>query len=431
MNGDDIVLARLRRDYPERIDYSLDRLCWVLERLGDPHRALPPVVHVAGTNGKGSTIAFLRAILQAAGRSVHVFTSPHLVRWAEQISVGGQPLGDHGFLALLDRIERDAGRALVSWFEATTAAAFLAFAETPADVVLLETGLGGRDDATNVLKTKAVTAVTRISRDHTLELGETLSEIAAHKAGIFRSGVAAVLAPQPDAVAMTVLTEAAKTLGAPLHPVVVECRHDEIEIETVHRRLVLPHPSLVGDHQIANAATAVCCADLLPGDVLAESAVAAGLVEATWPGRLQPLDRRAVPWPVPAMAEVWLDGGHNDSAGAALAIQADRWRHTADGRPLIVVLGMLARKRPEAFLAPLAPRVAKLIAIAIPGEPDCHAPATLAGVAAQLGVPVTGTADGLGQALADATTGGRPARILITGSLVLAGHVLARMRGLD
>ncbi|WP_207461408.1 folylpolyglutamate synthase/dihydrofolate synthase family protein [Azospirillum sp. SYSU D00513] len=427
--GADPVLERLKGLHPKVIDLSLDRLHRLLAALDHPERRLPPVVHVAGTNGKGSTVAFLRAMLEAAGLRVHVYTSPHLVRFHERIRLAGRLIDDDRLAALLEECEIANGGAPITFFEVTTAAAFLAFAREPADVVLLETGLGGRLDATNVVERPAVTAITRISYDHRQFLGDTLAAIAGEKAGILKPGVPAVIAPQPAEEAWRTLAARAEAVGAPLVQWGVEPRGDGFVYESGRRRLELPMPGLLGAHQIGNAGVALAVLDQLPFAV-GEEAVRRGLAGVEWPARLQRLTRGPLAEGLPVGWELWLDGGHNDSAGEALAVQAAAWEAAEPGRPLLLVYGMLASKEPREFLAPLAPHVQAMRTVAIPGE-DASLPAEGTAAAARAcGIPDTETAESVAAALAGlverhAAAGRAPARVLICGSLYLAGTVLA------
>jgi dihydrofolate synthase/folylpolyglutamate synthase len=427
----DAALERLRRLHPKIIDLSLDRVFRLLHALGDPHLRLPPAVHVAGTNGKGSTVAYLRAMLQAAGRAVHAYVSPHLVRFNERITLAGRPIGDAQLAEMLDRCERINDGRPITYFEVTTCAAFLAFAETPADVLLLETGLGGRLDATNVLDRPAATAITRISVDHTQFLGPTLADIAGEKAGILKPGVPCVVGPQFSDEVTAVLRARAAAAGAPLaehgpdwrvargadgFALVGPAVPDAVAAET------FPPPALPGAHQVDNAATAIMLAGLLARGHFAvpPAALAAGLAAVDWPGRLQRLDRHPLAGALPDAWELWLDGGHNDSAGDALAAWA-----AADPRPLYCVVGLIESKQPERFLAPLAGVARACLAVPVPGESAGWAPAALADLARRAGFAETQAAASPRAALE--TLAGRPgpARVLIAGSLYLAGAVLA------
>lgn len=438
----DPVLDRLKGLHPKVIDLSLDRVRRLLAALDHPERKLPPVVHVAGTNGKGSTVAFLRAMLEAAGHRVHVYTSPHLVRFHERIRLGGHQGGrlidDDHLAALLEECEVANAGNPITFFEVTTVAAFLAFSRVPADVVLLETGLGGRLDATNVVDKPAVTAVTRISYDHRQFLGESLMEIGSEKAGIFKPGVPVVLAPQPEADALKVLKLRANAIAAPIQSWSVEERPDGFRFESAKRKLDLPMPGLAGVHQITNAGVAIACLDHLPLAV-DDDAVRRGLATVEWPGRLQRLTRGPLAESLPPGWELWLDGGHNDSAGEVLARQAVDWsrgQHNggqpnegsggSPALPLLLIYGMLSSKDPFEFLGPLAPFTHALRAVAIPGEEASFTAEESCETAKLCGIRDHGAADSVNAALADLVAGRRgPARVLICGSLYLAGSVLA------
>jgi dihydrofolate synthase / folylpolyglutamate synthase len=392
----------------------------LLDALGDPHEHLPPVIHVAGTNGKGSTLAFLRAILEAAGYRVHVYTSPHLVRFSERIRLAGSLIDEAMLVALLDECERVNAGAPITFFEITTAMAFLAFARMPADIVLIETGLGGRFDATNVIARPAVTAITPVSLDHQHFLGDTVAKIAFEKAGIIKPGTPAVLAPQaPEAEA--VLAARAREIGALLfrngHEWTAAADGEGRLAYRGKRALVLPPPALLGPHQIDNAGTALACLDCLDGFAVPESALARGMENVEWPARLQRLARGRLAALVPAGAELWLDGAHNPAGGAALAAVAAGWRD----RPLFLVFGMLETHDPAGFLAPLAPYIDGIATVAIPGEANARPPESLAAAAAALGIAAA-PVPGIGAAIAQASAPG--ARTLICGSLYLAGRVL-------
>ncbi|CCC96315.1 bifunctional folylpolyglutamate synthase/dihydrofolate synthase [Azospirillum baldaniorum] len=422
----DPVLDRLKGLHPKVIDLSLDRVHRLLAALGHPERRLPPVVHVAGTNGKGSTLAFLRAMLEAAGLRVHVYTSPHLVRFHERIRLAGTLIDDDRLAALLEECEAANGGGPITFFEVTTVAALLAFAREPADVVLLETGLGGRLDATNVVDRPAVTAITRISYDHRQFLGDTLEAIAGEKAGIFKPG-----SPRGD-------LPAARGGGRP-HPGhpgprrwarrfpgwSVTPTEGGFRFESARRRIELPLPGLAGAHQIVNAGVALACLDHLPVKV-DDAAVRRGLAAVEWPARLQRLTRGPLAEALPAGWDLWLDGGHNDSAGEVLAIQAARWAEEEPKRPLLLVYGMLASKEPREFLGPLAPFVTAARTVAIPGEEASLPAEDTAAATRACGIADSAAAADVGGALDDLK--GRvegPARVLICGSLYLAGTVLA------
>ncbi|NUB08540.1 bifunctional folylpolyglutamate synthase/dihydrofolate synthase [Azospirillum sp. Vi22] len=421
----DPVLDRLKGLHPKVIDLSLDRVHRLLAALGHPERRLPPVVHVAGTNGKGSTLAFLRAMLEAAGLRVHVYTSPHLVRFHERIRLAGTLIDDDRLAALLEECEAANGGGPITFFEVTTVAALLAFAREPADVVLLETGLGGRLDATNVVDRPAVTAITRISYDHRQFLGDTLEAIAGEKAGIFKPGVPAVIYPQPVEEAARTLAIRAETVGAPVPGWSVTPTEGGFRFESARRRIELPLPGLAGAHQIVNAGVALACLDHLPVKV-DDAAVRRGLAAVEWPARLQRLTRGPLAEALPAGWDLWLDGGHNDSAGEVLAIQAARWAEEEPQRPLLLVYGMLASKEPREFLGPLAPFVTAARTVAIPGEEASLTAEDTAAATRACGIAASAAAADVSGALDDLK--GRvegPARVLICGSLYLAGTVLA------
>ncbi|HRD77291.1 MAG TPA: folylpolyglutamate synthase/dihydrofolate synthase family protein, partial [Hyphomicrobiaceae bacterium] len=323
----DALLAQLKTLHPKLIDLSLDRSLALLEKLGRPQTRLPPVVHVAGTNGKGSTTAYLASMLQAAGKRVHVYTSPHLVRFNERIAVAGpdghtRPIDEDRLAGLLLRVAKvNAGRP-ITFFEITTVAAFLAFSEIPADALILEVGLGGRFDATNVIDRPRLSVITSISMYHAERLGDTVEKIAFEKAGILKPGVTAVVSQQPASV-HEVIEECARALGSP----VVSFGRDfdayaqggRLVVQFADRLLDLPLPALVGRHQVINAGTAVAAASELGDLGLTEAAIASGLTSAAWPARMQRLTHPPLLAALPAGSELWLDGGHNPGAGEMLA----------------------------------------------------------------------------------------------------------------
>ncbi|WP_035690599.1 bifunctional folylpolyglutamate synthase/dihydrofolate synthase [Azospirillum halopraeferens] len=435
------ALDRFRGRLPRAIDLTLGRVHRLLGRLGDPHRRLAPVIHVAGTNGKGSTVAFLRAMLEAAGLRVHAFTSPHLVTIHECVRLaapgGGRLVEDAVLADALERCDRASADDPVTVFEALTCAAFLLFAETPADVVLVEVGMGGTEDATNVFDAPAVSVITRISRDHAEYLGDTVEVIARAKAGIVKAGRPIILAPQADPAAAAVVAGTAARLGAPLHAAGADWSVETIPGGFRYRGargvLDLPPPSLTGAHQMVNAATAVAALDALSGEGprIPDAAVREGVRTARWPARLQRLTGSSLADALPPGSDLWLDGGHNDSAGEALGVQAAAW--AADGLPLGLVVAMLAVKDADAFLAPLASRVTALRAVpllgALPGGARGMAPERLAGAARAAGIADAAVAAGVHSAVAELGARlGRPCRVLICGSLYQAGAVLATVR---
>jgi dihydrofolate synthase/folylpolyglutamate synthase len=413
------LIARLHGLHPRLIDLSLDRLLALLEKLDNPQRRLPPVLHVAGTNGKGSTCAFLRAIGEAAGLRVHVYTSPHLVHFQERIRLAGVLASDDVLEGAFDAVERANAGAPITVFEVITAIAFHLFASVPADLCVLEVGLGGRGDATNVVDRPAACAITSISLDHREMLGETLALIAAEKAGIIKPGVPVVTGAQPEA-ALAVLRARAADAGAAF------LARDEawriapeaggLRYADAAGAFLLPPPSLAGAHQADNAGIAVAAwrAAGLPGGA---AALAAGLAAAEWPGRLQRL-HGALAGLLPAGWELWLDGGHNPGAGAALAEHLAAWGREG---PVHLLVGMKQSKDSAAFLRPLLPLAASVWAVA---EPAQHLALPVAAIiAASGGVARPGpTVAAALRALAQ--PGGPPARVLICGSLYLAGEVL-------
>jgi dihydrofolate synthase/folylpolyglutamate synthase len=423
MMGSDRVLVRLTQLHPKKIDLSLARIERLLTALGNPQDELPPAVHVAGTNGKGSTVATLRACLEASGYRVHAYTSPHLVRFHERIRLAGRLIDEDLLLGLLEECERVNRGAPITFFEITTAAAFLAFARTPADVVLLETGLGGRLDTTNVLRRPAATAITPVSLDHQAFLGDTVAAIAGEKAGILKPGSPAIIGPQSDE-AETVIERRAAALDAPLfrwrREWRCEARGDGMRYEGPRWQLDLPLPSLPGAHQIVNAGTAIACLEQMPQLPISPAAIAGGLQQIDWPARMQRLRHGPLVDLLPAGWELWLDGGHNPSAGEVIAEVARGWRD----RPLDLIVGMLKTKDASGFLTPLAPYTRTLSAVTIPGEENPHPAAEIAASAKSVGITARETAS-IDAALRDIVQQAGPARVLICGSLHFAGVVLA------
>ena len=399
------------------IDLGLERVQKLLKRLGNPHLRLPPTIHIAGTNGKGSTLAMIKSILEAADYKVHRYTSPHLVHFNERIELCGKPIADDVLYKVLETCRQQSESIPITFFEGTTVAAFQAFAETPADIVLLETGLGGRLDATNVLDKPLLTIITPISFDHMDFLGNSLAEIAGEKAAIMRSGVPCIVAPQLPEVMEVFKTHATK-IGAPIY--------------TAEHAILPCPPALNGKHQLINAKVAMTAISLLPSSscgltagssgasgldpavktqddgtfLISEEHIIAGLKNVTWPARLQQITAYN--------KKVWLDGGHNEDAGKVLA----QW--AKEHAPVTLICGMLQKKELAAFLMPLKPYIAQLIAVPIPYTPDSFAPESIATIAAGLGIKSTIAAD-VPQALSYIPEG----EILIAGSLYLAGSVLA------
>ena len=402
---------------------GLERITTLLARLGDPHLTLPPVLHVAGTNGKGSTCAFLRAAIEAAGLTAHVYSSPHLVRFNERIRLAGRLIDDDALAGLLAEVLDQADGIGASFFEVTTAAAFLAFARTPADACVIEVGLGGRLDATNVIR-PLVTGIAQLGIDHQAFLGDTIEAIAGEKAGIAKNDVPLVTMRYPVTVAQRI-AEVAAAAGAPIRALGSDWHVDVANGEVIYRdrrgAVHMPKPTLPGPHQPSNLALAT--AMLRHQEVLAipSAALAAAATGARWPARMQRLAVGPLTGLLPRGSEVWLDGGHNEAAAAAISATI---RERIVGRPLDLVCGMLANKDAAGLLAPLADIAASFTAIPIPGH-EHHAPEALAAVAARLGIANTATAATPAEALARLAGVDGPRIVLILGSLYLAGGVLA------
>ncbi|HQU03286.1 MAG TPA: folylpolyglutamate synthase/dihydrofolate synthase family protein [Acidocella sp.] len=409
MSRYDASLDRLHNLYPKLIDLSLGRLERLLADLGNPHLHLPPVIHVAGTNGKGSTIAFMRAMAEAAGLRVHVYTSPHLVKFNERIRLAGGLVSDEALAAALDEIEGKNAGNQITVFEAITAAAFLLFARAPADLCLIEVGLGGKLDATNVIAPPRVAAITSISMDHQDFLGSRLEMIAAEKAGIIKPGCIAVTGHQaPEA--MAVIEDAAQAAGVTLHKRGRDWEIAETPTGLRMGAMELPKPSLIGAHQADNAGIAIMALQA-SGFAIPDMAIQAGLQAAEWPARLQKL-QGALLGLLPTGSELWLDGAHNPGGGQALATQLDDW-----GTPTTLVVGMKQSKDVKEFIAPLLRRAAKIFAVVEPGQHLALPIEKIVEASGGIAVPGPDVAGALRQIVA-------PTRVLICGSLYLAGGVL-------
>ena len=415
------IIDRLHALHPVLIDLSLGRLQKLLAKLGHPERRLPPVIHVAGTNGKGSTCAFLRAIGEAAGRRVHVYTSPHLVRFHERIRLAGQLVAEEFLVAALEEVEEVNGADPITVFEITTAVALLLFSRVPADMLVLEVGLGGRYDATNVVPAPAVTAITSVSMDHMDFLGDTLEKIAFEKAGIIRPGIPCVTGRQ-DPAATGVISACVAALGAPLLARDSEWWIDPAEGGYLFRdsrgRLALPPLGLRGAHQPDNAGIAVAAMRSWNPIWLTDRAIVRGVAAAEWPARMQRLKGALVPSPPTAGSgwEVWLDGGHNAGAGAALAETLAGW----SDKPLHLVVGMKQGKTAQGFLAPLLPLADSITAVQEPGQHLAMSVDEIIAASGGLARPGPDVRSALARIVAE----GPPGRILICGSLYLAGEVL-------
>ncbi|WP_406646291.1 bifunctional folylpolyglutamate synthase/dihydrofolate synthase [Aliisedimentitalea scapharcae] len=414
----DAILARMMALHPKIIDLTLDRVWRLLDALGNPQNDLPPVIHLAGTNGKGSTQAMIRAGVEGMGKSAHAYTSPHLARFHERIRLAGELISEDHLTEILNECYASNGGIDITYFEITTCAALLAFARTPADYTLLEVGLGGRLDATNVLDAPALTVITPISIDHEQFLGNTLAKIAAEKAGIIKRGVPCVVGPQPDE-ALAVIEDVATRLGAPLlihgqdwH---VSQERGRLIYQDETGLLDLPLPTLLGAHQIQNAGAAIAALRHLGAD---DAACEAAMVNAVWPARMQRLKTGPLVDMAPE-AELWLDGGHNAAAGIALADVLSN----LPARPTHLICGMLNTKDVTGYMRPLAAHATSLAAISIPDEINTLSAEETSAAATEVGLQ-TATADSTADALAAILAQDPQARVLICGSLYLAGHIL-------
>jgi dihydrofolate synthase/folylpolyglutamate synthase len=423
-NLNDPILERLTQLHPKLIDLTLGRVQRLLGKLGGPHLSLPPVVHVAGTNGKGSVIAMMRAALEAADYRVHVHTSPHLVRFNERIRLAGRLIDDEALVALLEECESENDGDPITFFEITTCAALLAFSRTPADIVLLETGLGGRLDATNAIREAALTVITPISIDHQQFLGDTITAIAAEKAGILKPGVTCVMAEQlPEA--HDVILNAAAEVGAPM---VVEnidwsIRRslEELIVNSTGEMRHLVPPNLDGPHQVHNAGVAVAALERLKGFTVSDEAIIEGFAKVEWPARLQRIRRGRLRAKLGHEFALWLDGGHNAAAAESIAF----WLSERDPMPLHLVLGMVNTKDPGKFLEPLKEHIDFLYTVPIPAEAASWTADELTAQARAVGLDATSSMDVAGALAAIGQSEIGPARVLIAGSLYLAGKVLA------
>ena len=414
----DVILDRMMALHPKIIDLTLDRVWRLLAALDHPQNRLPPVVHIAGTNGKGSTQAMIRAGIEGAGLTAHSYTSPHLARFHERIRLAGELISEPDLTAVLDECYAANNGENITYFEITTCAALLAFARTQADYTLLEVGLGGRLDATNVVDLPVVTVITPVSIDHEQFLGDTLGKIAAEKAGIIKPGVTCIVGPQEDE-ALEVIEYTAARLGAPL---LVHGQHWHVHEE--NGRLIyqdetglrdLPLPNLLGTHQIQNAGAALAVLRHLQ---MGDDAYEAAVTKAEWPARMERLKTGPLTEQAP-LAELWLDGGHNPAAGVALADVLVK----LPKRPTHMICGMLNTKDVTGYLAPLANQAESLTAVSIPGEANTLSADDTAAAAASVGLPAS-TAESVAAALTAITDKDPQARVLICGSLYLAGNIL-------
>ncbi|MDR6850963.1 dihydrofolate synthase/folylpolyglutamate synthase [Sphingomonas sp. BE123] len=400
---------------------GLSRITALLDRIGNPHLSLPPVLHVAGTNGKGSTCAFLRAAVEAAGLSAHVYSSPHLVRFNERIRLAGQLIDDATLATLLEQVLDAGGDIGASFFEVTTAAAFLAFARSPADACIIEVGLGGRLDATNVIPAPAACAIAQLGIDHQAFLGDTAEAIAGEKAGIAKPGVPLVTMAYGDSVTARI-AQVAAAANAPVHARGTAwdftVTPDRLSYRDAQGEVATPLPTLAGPHQPTNLALAIAMLRHQRALTIPDSAFASAATATRWPARMQRLISGPLHAHLPAGAEIWLDGGHNEAAAQSVSATLAQ---VADGRPAHLILGMLSNKDATGLLAPFAPLAASFTSVPVPGHAH-HDPADLAATARALGIPSTATAPDVPAALAgihaDAPL------VLVLGSLYLAGEVL-------
>jgi len=424
MSRTDAILKRLATLYPKFMDLSLDRQWRLLGQLGNPQERLPPVIHVAGTNAKGSTIAYLRAMLEAAGKRVHVYTSPHLVRFNERIRLAGKLVSTRRVNDALEAVEAINAGQPITQFEITTSAALKLFAETPADYLLLEVGLGGDFDSTNVIDHPLGVIITPVDFDHQKWLGYTVAEIASHKAGILKRGAPAVIGRQRDE-GLAVIERAARKLG--VTPFVQGRDYDgyaqngRLVYQDEAGLLDLPPPALIGHHQFDNAALAIAAVRhfALP---ISEAQIAEGLRTVVWPARIQPLKGRLRDL-LPKSAELWLDGAHNAHGAAALALSLKEM-NAARPRPLVLIIGMMNTREPADFIAPFVEMAPRVFTLTIPGEPNAHPARYIAEAAVNAGLEAKPSRS-VESALREAARLG-DARVVICGSLYLGGDVLAK-----
>lgn len=419
----DAILTRLLSLHPKIIDLSLDRMHRILAKLGHPEKNLPPIIHIGGTNGKGSTQAFLRSIMEAAGLKVHAYTSPHLVKFHERIRVAGELISETALSALLEECEVANDDEAITFFEITTAAAFLAFARTPADYLLLEVGLGGRLDATNVTPAPKACCITSLGLDHQQFLGDTLELIAREKAGIIKRGVPCVIGSMPQE-ARTAIEVVAGQVKAPLmisgQDWDAYSQHGRMVFQDADGLLDLPLPALPGPHQIGNAGNAIAVLRAIQDQRITDGHLTEGLKSVAWPARLQRLKGGALSSMLDDRSELWLDGGHNPDAGLVLAEALS----AMPKKPLVIIWGMLNTKDATQFFRPLAALADHVVTLSIPNEPNAISAEQLADTVRKLGTAAS-TATDVKNTVLQASSLKPAARILICGSLYLAGHVLA------
>jgi len=428
------ILNELYGFYSQKIDMSLERVERFLHQLGDPHLNLPPVVHIAGTNGKGSTLATLRSLLEAQGKTVHVMTSPHLVHPTERIRIAGELISTEYLIALLEECLAVNRSEPITFFEIFTAATYLAFSRHKADICLLETGMGGRLDATNVVPNPICTIITTISKDHEKFLGDTLPKIAFEKAGIMKASAPCVIGYQTqnaiDDGVLEVFQKQSKALSpeAPLFiqdkEWFIEPNNDGMHYQSGAIDMTLNRPNLLGDHQVYNAGAAITAFDVINETMnwnleLSQDAINKALGTIHWPGRLQKIDHSALDqnW------ILYLDGGHNDSAGASLGTQAAKWQYET-GQDLHLIVAMVDRKNPAEFLRPLLPFTKSLTLMEISGEETSYDLNTLHEIASDLGFKNNSVASDFDSAVETIVQNNASGRILATGSLYFLGNIL-------
>ena len=417
------LIERLSKYHPKVIDLSLSRIERILNLLGNPENRLPPVIHIAGTNGKGSTLAFIRAIAEAAGLNVHTYTSPHLVKFNERIRINGNIIEDETLMGLVEEVEIINGSAPITFFELTTAVALLAFHRTPADLVLLETGLGGRLDATNVIKRPAVTILSPISYDHIGFLGNNLADIATEKAGIMKTGTVCITSKQ-EPIVLDTIRRVSDDINVPLkvenEDWWISILGDKLLVNTYEGKLKLPFPRLLGRHQLHNAGLATVALAALGDKRVTENALRQGMKTVDWPGRMQSLTVGPFSEMLPEGWELWLDGGHNPAAGEAIAGTIE-----AQGvKPVYLIIGMLKTKNPTQFLEPLVPYISEVRTIRVLGEEASMNAHELCNIAVSLGLNAYASENILEAISQIVNTQQISGKILICGSLYLAGAVL-------
>ena len=424
----DRILERLLKLHPKLIDLSLSRLKKLLDGLGNPEENLPPIIHVAGTNGKGSTVATLAAIYKSAGYRVHIYTSPHLVRFTERIVVSGSEISKNYLEELLIECEDANNGENITFFEITTAAAMLAFSRNPADLLLLEVGLGGRFDATNVIETPTLSVITPVSMDHQDFLGNTIDEIAFEKAGILKPSVPAIIGPQTNE-ALNVIKRRALELGSSAYIFGedwnISPANNQLMFKMGSKSSIVPRPNLLGDHQIQNAGCALASVKLLNGQFpVSPQEIDMGLVSINWPARLQKLKEGNLIENLLEDVEIWIDGGHNQDAAKAIASTLRDWRTASPEISIHMVFGALNNRCPQNFLQYFTNVIDTIRAIDIPGETNALSASEIESAALECGLKAY-PAKGISQAITDiiSNSSGKR-RILICGSLYLAGAVL-------